>query len=132
MKNYLLNVQLVLALIGLSLVQPYVLASSCNTPITKAITFERGATCWSYKGRGTDFYGNFGAGQKISVKLFGWSGQAWEPINPTVSDASYKFIESSQKPGVLSFIAPHAGKYTFTVYPCAFWGAEVKFTVCAV
>ena len=121
-------------------------ASGCNTEIRKRISFERGATCWSFQGQANNFYGAFGAGQRISVELKGWSADIdtpewkknWEPLDPYVSGPVQFFAKSSEPPevgedfsGKLFFVAPYKGYYTFTVGPCSYWRSHVRFMVCA-
>lgn len=130
MKKTFFCIKLFFFLIGNFFIQAEVIASGCNRPISKPITFERGAYCWSYKGKATDFYGNFRAGQKISVKLIGWDGTTWEALDP-IARIGNNVLSTANNNGELSFFTQSSAKYTFDVSPCAYWGAVVQFTVCA-
>ena len=105
-------------------------ASACNTEIPKKINFDKGAICWSYKGKGTSFSGRFTGGQNMRVSLTGWDGSSWERGDPWVSGPG-GFSMGSNVSGELSFVTPQSGNYTIAVGPCYFWGSTVQITVCA-
>ena len=45
-------------------------ASSCNgNGATKKIRFEKGAVCWTYRGKAVYFEGRFSRGQTVAVKM---------------------------------------------------------------
>ena len=41
-----------------------------GSPVEKEIHIKKGATCWSYQGNATSFYGTFGGDQYVEVRAF--------------------------------------------------------------
>jgi hypothetical protein len=140
MKTYFRKFQFLLIIFSFFSFQNTAIASACNKDIRQQIKFSSGSYCWSFDGKATSFYGNFGAGQKISVRASGFdylNQKSWIALDLSATDR-VNFVRSSSSDrygnssGQLDFVTPHSGYYEFSIYPCYMWGSNVKITICAV
>ena len=111
-------------------------ASACNTPKSVQIRFTRGSTCWTYSGTAEVFTGKFKAGQSIQVSAVGPEqemGANGKIVTHTSQrDVEVQLLGSSQQIDMQNgqMVTPATGTYTFTLYPCAIWGAPQKVQIC--
>jgi len=113
-------------------------ASGCVDPVVATINFARGAHCWTYQGRATEFRGTFRRGQTIAVSSTGVQGHGdgrWEWL--TVEERELDAVGPDGEPvdpnpnGDHSFVAPLTGAYSFSFSPCSMWHWAGTFIVCA-
>lgn len=133
MNRYLFKCFSTLTLLFFFLSQSFAIASSCTTDIRQPISFAPGSYCWSFKGKATTFYGNFGVGQRITVTASGWNSQfgSWEALSLGAGDGNKFYVSDNSQTGELHFKTPHSGYYEFGFSPCYLWGAIIQFRVCA-
>jgi hypothetical protein len=113
-------------------------ASACNQEIVVPIRFQAGAMCWRHVGVGTTFNGQFGAGQHVTASAIGQmynsdGVRSWVTTGPWqlyVSGPS-GFSASDNGNGQLDIVVPQAGRYSFSIGPCAVWGAPGTIEICA-
>jgi hypothetical protein len=116
-------------------------ASSCDRQLVVRIQMAAGEACWTYRGTGTTFVGDFAHSQRIAAQMTGQAAEAdpssgriiisWRPRDPNVEGPGGFFFGYAQAPGDLTFVAPANGAYRFSFSPCAMWGAPGMVKICA-
>ncbi len=117
-------------------------ASGCNRVVTKNINFAKGAVCWTYRGKATEFVGRFSRGQTVSVTMtgeatyMGANGKITRRIEPRSVSVSgpRNFFDGESgvvAQGAFQFTVPTTGKYSFSFTPCFMWGGVGDVSICA-
>ena len=113
-------------------------ASGCNQDIVVPIQFPAGASCWRHSGTGTTFTGVFGAHQHITASAIGQTTNSdgtrtWITTGPWQLSLTGPggFSASDNGDGHLNVTLPAGGKYSFSIGPCAVWGAPGTVEICA-
>ena len=115
-----------LALAALCAAPTTLRASGCSEDIVVPIHFTADAQCWRHSGPGTTYTGQFAAHQHIRVRARGLYG----PWQLSMTGPGGFSLEDNGT-GQLDVTLPAAGKYSFTIGPCAEWGAPGNVEVCA-
>ena len=109
-------------------------ASGCNQDIVVPIQFSAGSTCWRHNGPGTTFNGQFAAHQHITASAIGEMYSAGGKVTTGPWQLSVTgpggFSASDDGNGHLAATLPAAGKYSFSIGPCAVWGAPGTVEIC--
>lgn len=116
----------------ISIMQLALVQTSAAKPslVTKRIMFESGAICWSYTGPANQFVGKFKKGQRISVNMIQRGGIT--PLAYGDLDGINVAIDDKLNPtGLLDFVAPRTGIYTFGFLPAIIWNTSGTVSVCA-
>ena len=126
------------AAVAACLVPSITQASSCMHEIVVPIQFERGAVCWRHVGVGTTFDGQFGARQRVTASAIGQTfnsdgNRTWVTTGPWQLSVSGPggFFAMAGDNGQLSIVLPRAGRYSFSIGPCAVWGNQGTIEICA-
>ena|SRR3984957_7265637 len=112
-------------------------ASGCTQDIVVPIQFTAGSTCWKHNGPGTTFNGQFGAHQHITASAIGEIDNSdgkrnWVTTGPWQLSVTGPggFSASDDGNGHLAATLPASGKYSFSIGPCAVWGAPGTVEIC--
>lgn len=113
-------------------------ASGCVHEIVVPIRFAPGAVCWRHVGVGTTFDGQFAAHQHVTASAIGQTynsdgARTWVTTGPWQVFVSGPggFFAGSNENGQLDAVLPRAGRYSFSIGPCAVWGNEGTIEICA-
>lgn len=114
------------------------LAQGRTRTIEVPIQFQRGSTCWSFAGRGTDFTGRFFGGQTVSVRASGdfhmsdgrrnWTEHN-SPWQITITGPGGFFVDGE---GRMQASLPRTGNYTFSMGPNAIRGNQGRIEICTL
>jgi hypothetical protein len=98
------------------------------------IAFAKGQTCWRYTGKSAFFSGYFQAGQKLVATATGDAHEADDKREWIVTEArEVDVFDGKDTPLDLKddrITIPHAGKYSFSVWPHAIQGYLGTIIIC--